>query len=429
MSASLASSLIFILALGAILWEKLDRTIVALVGAAVMVGVGTWMGFYNEHAAIESIDFETLGLLFGMMTIVSLLRPTGAFEFLATSAAKLSRGRPIVLLLLLGGITSVLSMLLDNVTTIVLIAPVTILITEILGLSPIPFLIAEALLSNTAGVGTLIGDPPNILIGSAAGLTFNDFLTHSFPMVVIAWLGVMGLLLLLFRKDLVQPANTAQVLQRLNPAETLKDLPSARKLSLILVFTVLLFFLQSFLGLTSSFIAMSMAALALLLLRPSVEHVFERIEWSVLIFFGALFVMAGGLEASGALSWLEALILRASMGNPIITTLLVLWLAAIASSLVDNIPITIAIIPVIQHLESQGVQVMPLWWALAFGAGFGGNGTIIGSTANVVAVQLTKRMDNPITSIQWMRYGIPVMLLSGIIASIYLALAYPLFLK
>jgi Na+/H+ antiporter NhaD/arsenite permease-like protein len=172
-----------------------------------------------------------------------------------------------------------------------------------------------------------------------------------------------------------------------------------------------------------------MAALALLLLRPSVEHVFERIEWSVLIFFGALFVMAGGLEASGALSWLEALILRASMGNPIITTLLVLWLAAIASSLVDNIPITIAIIPVIQHLESQGVQVMPLWWALAFGAGFGGNGTIIGSTANVVAVQLTKRMDNPITSIQWMRYGIPVMLLSGIIASIYLALAYPLFLK
>ena len=429
MTPTLISSAIFIIALIAILWDKLDRTIVALVGAAAMVAVGTVLGFYDEHRAIESIDFETLGLLFGMMLIVSIMRPTGAFEFLAASAARASRGRPIVLLILLGTLTSLLSMVLDNVTTVVLIAPVTLLITQILGISPTPFLITEALLSNTGGVATLIGDPPNVLISSAAGFTFNDFLIHSLPVVVVAWLGALGLLLWFFKAELTSKTIDPRVISGLVPSETLHDVRSARRLSMILLLTILLFFLQGTLGLSSSFIALSMAALAMLWIRPSVEDVFERLEWPVLIFFGGLFVIVGGLEHSGALVGLETLIIRTGQGNLMLTAMLILWLTAIGSALVDNIPITVALIPVIQHLGASGVDVGPLWWALAFGAGFGGNGTIIGSTANVVVVQVSKKTQHPITSREWMRRGLPVMFATCTIASILMLVAFPHFLN
>ena len=429
MTPVLVSTIIFSVAFILILTEKLDRTIVAMVGAASMVTAGHAMGFYDEHHALEAVDFETLGLLFGMMTLVSLLKPTGAFEYLAIRAAKLSRGRPAMLLILLGSVTSVLSMILDNVTTVVLIAPVTVLIAEILGISAVPFLITEALLSNTGGVATLIGDPPNILIGSAAGLTFNDFLTHSLPVVVIAWAAALGVILWVYRKQLSVPPINIKALEEIRLSETLKNPSVARKLALVIGITVLLFFLQGQLGISSSFIALSMASVAFVWIRPTVGETLERIEWPVLVFFGGLFVMVGGLEAAGALQFLKDLVLQLSGGSMVYTAIAVLWLAAIGSALVDNIPITMALIPVIHDLSTKGIDVYPLWWALAFGAGFGGNGTIIGSTANIIVVQIASKTRNPITTKLWMRSGLPVMLVTCLVGSLAFILFFTLFTK
>ncbi|HEX9796404.1 MAG TPA: ArsB/NhaD family transporter [Anaerolineales bacterium] len=429
MSPALVAAAIFLVALALILSERLDRTIVALAGASLMVGAGMYFGFYDEHLAVEAVDFETIGLLFGMMTLVALLRPTGAFEYLAIRAARISAGRPVRLLVLLGLVTTLLSMVLDNVTTVVLIAPVTVLITEILGLSPVPFLVAEAILSNTGGVATLIGDPPNVLIGSAAELTFNDFLAHSLPLVAVAWLAALATLLLLFRRQLgSRPANP-EVLDRLDPGEALHDPVTARKLGIVLLVTVGLFFLQGQLNLTSSFIAVSMAAVALVWLRPSVDEAMHLVEWPVLLFFMGLFVMVGGLEHSGALVFIEEAVLAISGSGPQLTGIAIIWLTAIASAMVDNIPITVALIPVIQYLEGSGVEVFPLWWALAFGAGFGGNGTIIGSTANIIVVQLSKRTREPIDAVMWAKRGLPVMVVTCLVATLAYLLAFPLFTR
>jgi Na+/H+ antiporter NhaD/arsenite permease-like protein len=396
MSTALIATAIFIAVLVLLLSDRMDRTIVALVGASLMIGVGSFLGFYDEHQAIEAIDFETLVLLFGMMTLVALLRPTGVFEYLAIHAARLSRGRPAALLVLLGVAATILSMLLDNVTTIILLAPLAILITEILGISPLPYLIGLAMLSNTGGVGTLIGDPPNIIIGSAASLTFNDFLIYSLPVVIVAWFAALGVILWQSRRELSVLPKDPTVLDGLSPSEALHDVPTARKVSVILALTVLLFFLQGVLGLSTAFIALSMASLALLWLRPAIEDVMEHIEWSVLLFFIGLFVMVGGLEASGALKSVEALLLEVGQGRAAQTALVVVWLSAAGSALVDNIPITVTLVPVIQDLGRQGLEIFPLWWALAFGAGFGGNATIIAATTNVVAVQYSKKTKSPI---------------------------------
>lgn len=427
---AIIASFIFLIALILILTERMDRTIVALAGAALMIAVGMLFGFYSEHAAIEAVDFETLGLLFGMMTLVALLSPTGVFEYMATRAAQMSMGNPVRLLVLLGVVTTVLSMFLDNVTTVVLIAPVTVLVTEILGISPVPFLLSEAVLSNTGGVATLIGDPPNVLIGSAANLTFNDFLVHSLPVVVVAWLAALVTLLWLFRDRLSRAPADPEVLDRLDPEGALNDLETAKKVGVVLLATMVLFFLQGILGLTSSFIALSMGAAALVWLRPSVEEAMDRIEWPVLLFFAGLFVMVGGLEESGALRLVEQAILAISSAHgPVVTAIAIIWIAALASALVDNIPITVALIPVIQFLESRGVNSFPLWWALAFGAGFGGNGTIIGSTANIIVVQVSQRTNEPIRSGVWHRRGFPVMIVTCLIGSLAFALAFPLFTR
>ncbi len=300
MMAPIIAILIFVVALILIFSEKIQRTIVATVGAALMVGMGIALGFYSEEEAIAAIDFETLGLLLGMMLLVVLLQQTGFFEYLAIMAGRWSRGNPIRLFILLGTITTVLSMFLDNVTTVVLIAPVTILICELLGINPIPILMGEALLSDTGGTGTLIGDPPNILIGAAAPFTFNDFLTHSLPIVIVVWLLVLVLLLWMFRKDLQPRPGAAEAVKKLDPAKALHDPQSARRVLIVLGVAIAFFFVHNIVHLSPSFIALAAAGGALLWVRPeNVSETFEHIEWVVLIFFAALFVMVGGLEAAG----------------------------------------------------------------------------------------------------------------------------------
>ncbi len=418
------AAVIFLGCLYLIFSEKLNRTIVAMAGAAVMMGCGLLFGFYSETEALQAIDFETIGLLLGMMILVALLEPTGFFQFLAVWAGRLSRGQPVRLLILLGTITTLLSMFLDNVTTVILIAPVTILICEILGIDPTPLLTAEALLSNTGGTATLVGDPPNVLIASAANFSFNDFLLYSLPIILVAWLATLALLLRLFRKELSAPPRYADAVFKLNPTQALEDAATARRVLLVLALTLGLFLFQENLHLAPAFIALSASALALVWVRPAINDVLRRIEWSVLLFFAGLFVLVGGLEASGALQLLARVLLHLKdLPSPWLGVLLI-WVIAILSAVVDNIPITIAMIPVIEGLGAAGLEIRPLWWALVFGAGLGGNATIIGSTANIVVASLSEKTHIPITSALWNKRGLPVMLLTCSIVSILYAILF-----
>jgi Na+/H+ antiporter NhaD/arsenite permease-like protein len=404
--------------------EKLHRSITAIAGGVSMVIVGRILDFYSEEAALEAIDFNTLGLLLGMMMLVAMLEPTGFFQYLAVLAARASKGKPVRLFVLLSVVTTVLAMFLDNVTTVVIVAPVTVLICEIIGISPLPFLMSEALLSNTGGVATLIGDPPNVLIGSAAGFSFNDFLIHSLPIVLVAWAAALFLLLRLFKKDLSKRPRSIKAVMRLNPAETLNEPLMARRILIVLAGAILFFFVHHALHVSPSLVALSAAAVALVWVRPNLDELFKHIEWSVLIFFAALFVMVGGLEAAGVLESVIKVLERASDIHPILFGVAVIWTTAILSAVIDNVPITIALI---RGLGDAGMAIDPLWWALAFGAGFGGSGTIIGATANIIVVSLSEKTRYPITSKIWNKRGLPVMLVTCTIASILYALIYPSF--
>jgi len=429
MIIQIITTLIFLISLWLIFSERLNRTITGLLGAALMVGLGKLLNFYDEAKAVAAVDFNTLGLLLGMMILVAMLEPTGFFQFLAVWAGRFSCGRPIRLLILLGTVTTIVSMFLDNVTTVVLIAPVTILICEILGINPTAFLMAEALLSDTGGVATLVGDPPNVLIASAAGFSFNDFLTHALPIVLVAWISALLLLSILFRNDLAVHPPHADAVLNLNPRESLDDPQTSRRILVVLGGAILLFFLEERLDLRPAFIALSAAAVALAWVRPNVNEVLRRVEWSVLVFFAALFVLVGGLEASGVFGGFVTLLEKMYAMPPRLFGLVLLWFSAGLSAFVDNVPITIALIPVLQGMEAHGVNIQPLWWAVAFGAGFGGNGTIIGSTANIVVAGISEHTRTPITSQLWNKRGLPVMVTTCAVASILYLLLYPLFTR
>lgn len=421
------SGLIFAASLVLILTEKLHRTIVAAAGAALMVIAGLALGFYNEDQSILAIDFKTIGLLLGMMILVALLEPTGFFQFLAVWAGRFSRGRPVRLMVLLGTITTLLSMFLDNVTTVVLIAPITILICEILGINATPMLMTEALLSDTGGVATLVGDPPNVLVASAAGLTFSDFLTHSLPVVVIIWLLALALLRFLFRAELAQEPEDVQAILKMNPRQAFEDPRTARKVLVVLAGALILFFFEEAVGISPALVALGASAVALVWLRPDVQATLRRVEWSVLIFFAGLFVMVGGLETAGVFRVLTGFLANLKDIQPVWLGVILIWIVALLSAVVDNVPITIAMIPVIEGLGSAGLNIHSLWWALIFGAGLGGNATIIGSTANIVVASLSERTRTPITSTLWNKRGLPVMLATCAAASILFILFYPLF--
>jgi len=359
-----------------------------------------------------------------MMILVAMLEPTGFFEYLAVLAARASKGKPMRLFILLGIITTILAMFLPNVTTIILIAPVTILISEILGISAIPFLISEALLSNTGGVATLIGDPPNVLIGSAAGFSFNDFLIYSLPIVAVTWVGTMFLLRYMFKKELSRRPRNIRAVMRLNPAETLNHPATARRILIVLGAAILLFFVHHLLYISPSFIALGAAAFALVWVQPDPDEMLKKIEWSVLIFFASLFIMVGGLEKAGVLESVVGLLRSASGIPPVLFGVCLIWIVAALSAVVDNIPITIALIPVVKGLGATGMDITPLWWALAFGAGFGGNGTIVGATTNIIVAKLSEKTRTPITSKLWVRRGLPVMLATCTIASILYTIFY-----
>ncbi len=407
-----------------ILTERIHRTVIGLFGAMTMVLAGMYFDFYHPAEVLEVVDFNTLGLLFGMMLLVGMLEQTGAFQYLGIWTAKKTKGKPWRLMVALSAITAILSMILDNVTTIILIVPITIIIAEMLKINPTPILMAEALLSNVGGTATLVGDPPNIMIGSAAAFSFNDFLIHSLPVVLVTWVFTLILFRFLFRKDLRKEPQNVERLMQMDEKSAIKEPKMLKKLLAVFALVIVLFFTHSYFHLAPAMVALIGAALALIIVSPKhdPQHMLEKCELSVLLFFGSLFVIVGGLEHAGVLERVADLLTAGASENLLLTAIIILWSSAILSAIVDNIPLTVAMIPIIGFLGTQGVPIEILWWALVFGVGFGGNGSPIGSTAGVIVVAKSEKTDNPITFIDWIKQGAPVMIIGLVVATLGLTL-------
>jgi Na+/H+ antiporter NhaD/arsenite permease-like protein len=399
------------------------RTVVALFGAVAMVGAGHWFSFYPASAAVGTIDSNTISLLLGMMIVVAMFQGTGFFQYLAIKAAKLARGKPWLLFVYLGLVTAVLSAVLDNVTTVLILVPVTVSVTEILGLPVVPFLLGEVLSSNIGGTATLIGDPPNILIGSAAHFSFNEFLTHITPIVIVAWIVAQGVLLLVFRSSLRGKPENVDRLMAMDERSAIVDRRTMRRMLVVLGGTILLFFLQRLIGLDPGWIALLGACVGLLWIRPDFDQVLKAVEWDVLLFFAALFIVVGGLEAAGLLSLVGRGVLGFTSHGMLLVALVLLWGGALLAGVVSNVPLTIALSPVLISLRGYGVDVAPLFWALALGVGLGANLTPIAAAANVVVVRMSEKMGKRIGFREWLPSGTAATLTTLAVASVGLALA------
>jgi Na+/H+ antiporter NhaD/arsenite permease-like protein len=424
MVVPLVATLIVAVTLALLLTDRLSHTVAAAGGAAAMMAAGLIFGFYSEEQALEAMHFGALGLLLGMMVLVAILAPTGFFQYLAIKAGQLSRGSPWRLLLLLGAGTAVVSLFFNNVTTVVLVGPITILIAELLAINPIPILMAQALLSDTADVGTSVGDPASVLVASASGYSFTDFLTHSMPVVAVAALVTLLMLRFLFRKELAQGPEKPELVMTLDADEALRDRKTVRRVLIVLAVAIVLFILQGPLHLSSELIALTAAAVALVWVRPNTREVLQRIDWPVLLFFVGLFVMVGGLEAAGVFDPIAEALAPIGHTNPRLLGVVIIWVVAALSALVDNVPVTIAMISLLSGLAVAGVNVSALWWAVVFGAGFGGNATKIGSGANILIVSLSEQTSTPISARLWSRRGLPVAIATCIVGSILFYLFY-----
>ena len=411
---------IFAFTYGAIASDRVDRTVAALLGAvAVML-----FGIVSQDAGFAAVDWNVIFLLFGMMVIAGVLRRTGVFGWLAVRTVRVAHGEPMVILLLLSGITALLSAFLDNVTTIVLLIPVTLYIATTLRLSPIPFVLAEVLASNIGGTATLIGDPPNILIGSAAGLTFTDFLVNLTPVVILVFGAFMVAMATVFRGQMTVAPEVREAVLSIDDSTFITDHRLLRVSLLVLALTIVGFLLAAAVDQRPATIALLGAAALLLVSRVDPEELIREVDWSTLLFFVGLFVLVEGLVATGVIAGLGEWLAEITGGDQVVATLGLLWVSGIASAFVDNIPYTATMIPVVQQLGTSGLAVDPLWWALALGACLGGNATIIGASANVVAANATARAGHPIMFGQFLRVGGLVAVLSLMISSVYVWLRY-----
>ncbi|MBP2656322.1 MAG: ybiR [Firmicutes bacterium] len=421
-AAFYGSIAIFVITYIMIIWEKFHRMVVAMVGGIIML----LLGFLSQEAAVkDNIDFNTLGLLVGMMILVAITRRTGVFEAVAIWAATITRGYPLRLLALLSLITAFASALLDNVTTVLLIVPVTITLTDKLGINPVPFLISEVIASNIGGTATLVGDPPNIMIGSATGLSFNAFVNNLAPVSLVILLITIGILMLLYRKELhVNEENRLSILS-LNYKDEVNDWQLLKKSLIVLGLTIIGFGLHGVFHIESATIALAGAMLLLLVSREEPEEILLTIEWPTIFFFVGLFVLVGGLKSTGVITALAQWSLSITHGQVMETSILVLWLSAIASAFIDNIPFVATMIPMLQELgQMSGLNLEPVWWALALGACLGGNGTLIGASANVIVAGIAEKNGISLKFRQFLKVAFPLMLLSILICNIYVYLRY-----
>ena len=386
-------------------------------------------GVISQSTAISHIDFNTLGLLMGMMIIVNITSETGLFNFLAIWAAKKVKARPIALLVALSALTMFCSALLDNVTTVLLTVPITFSITAQLKVDVKPYLISQILASNIGGTATLIGDPPNIMIGSAVGLNFMDFVWNLTGIALLIFVAVEGLLILIYGRELkTQPELQAKVM-RLNAASQIADKVLLKKCLLVIFLTISLFVLHGYLGLETATAALSGAGLLLLITytrnESMIAKVLSKIEWPAIFFFAGLFVLVGALVETGVIKMLAAEAIRLTNGSVNATAMLILWMSAFASAFIDNIPFVATLIPLIQDMGQMGLTNLdPMWWSLALGACLGGNGTLIGASANVVVASMAAQRGRQISFLGFMKIAFPIMVFTILISSVYVWVRY-----
>jgi len=424
--AMLASAIVLAITFIGIFSENIhgmERSKMATLGAAAMIIVGQSYGFYTPELALEAVDWNVVFLLGAMMTIVSIMIPTGGFNVLAYKIAKFSGARLFMLMVLMGTAVTVISLLLDNVTTVVIFGPLIILIARAQKINPIPYLLAAALLSDTGGVATLVGDPPNLMIGSAAGISFNNFLLKMGPITLVSWLAVLFVLKIMFRKELKQIPQGS-----FDEDLEVKNKKVWNASLIILGCMTILFMFHHALHWEPWFVAaLGMTALIFVSRHVVMDAAFEHVEMTLLLFFIGLFMVIGGVENSQFLVYLGQYITPFVQQDLLMATIVLMWVGAVISAAIDNIPFTAAMIPVILSMESVGINVTPLWWGLAMGVGLGGNGTHIGSTANVFIVTISERLAKQekdpslaITPGLWFRKGTPAMIVTLIVASIFM---------
>lgn len=411
---------IFSLVMLAIISEKINRAVAAMTGALLMV-IFNIVSF--EHG-LSHIDFNTIGVLIGMMLFVSVVKNSGLFEYVAILSAKKSKGDPWKIMLCFIILTAILSAVLDNVTTVLLIGPMTIVITQILKINPVPFLITQILASNIGGTATLIGDPPNIMIGSAANLNFIDFVINLGPVVIIILFFTIICFRFMFKKHLYVDDKYKEEILKLDESKAIKDKPLLIKSIIMIILILLGFVLHNIIHIESSVIALTGATIMMFIGKQDVDEILSSIEWSTIAFFGGLFVIVGGLVEVGIIDFIASYLINATSGNLALTMLVILWLSAIISSFLDNIPFVATLIPLILTMQAQGVDVTPIWWATSLGACLGGNGTLIGASANIVLSNVGDKNGYPISFKSYFKIGFPLMLLSIVISTFYLLICF-----
>ena len=411
---------VFVVVIGLIISEKVNSAAAALAGAMALVVTGVM----SAHKALSYIDFNTIGLLVGMMVFVAIIRQSGLFEYVAIKAAKMVHGDPWKIMIAFILLTAVLSGILDNVTTVLLVGPMTIAIAKMLEINPVPFLMTQILASNIGGTATLIGDPPNIMIGSAANLSFVDFLKNTGVAVVLVIVFMIVMMRFVYKKEIeVEGLDTSKIMN-LDPDKSITDKPLLIKGVVVIVLVILGFIFHDQIDMETSVIALTAAAVMLLIGGVNVDNAIQDVEWTTIAFFMALFVVVGGLTETGVIKQVAAVIIERTAGHPVMMMLILLWASALLSSFLNNIPFIATLIPLVLALKADGMDAEPLWWAISLGACLGGNGTMIGASANVVLSDISTKHGYPITFKSYLRVGMPFMLGSVFISMVFLLVKY-----
>ncbi len=418
--AEIIAIIVFLLVIIAIMTEKVHRTAAALVGAVLLLMTHV----LTVDKAVSYIDFNTIGVLVGMMVFVAIVKNSGVFEYVSIKAAKIAHGDPWKIMVLFMLTTAILSAFLDNVTTVLLVGPMTITIARILKVNPVPFLLTQIFAANIGGTATLIGDPPNIMIGSAAGLDFMDFVANTGVVVVIIMIAMVVVMRFIYGRKMSSDAEAIQSVMDLDEEKAIEDRSLLYKSIVVMILVVFGFIFHSQIGFESATVALAAAAIMLVIGKQNVEYIVSEVEWSTILFFIFLFVVVGGLDETGVIGQLAQVVLNATEGHEVMTMLILLWASALLSSVLDNIPFVATLIPLVLELGENGVDITPLWWAISLGACLGGNGTLIGASANVVLSGISNKHGYPITFKTYTKVGFPIMLMTIVISMVYLLIRY-----
>ena len=412
---------VFVVVMVAIMTEKIHRALAAVVGAMVLLVLHV----VSFDAAMGHVDFNTLGVLLGMMLFVAVVKLSGLFEYLAIKCARLAKGEPWLVMVLFVCLTAVLSALLDNVTTVLLIGPMTVTVCRLLDVDPFPFFLAEIMASNIGGTATLIGDPPNIMIGSAAGLTFADFVAVDAPAAIICLVAMIAIFYVLFGRKFKVADDRKKALMELDEREEIKN-PTLLRQSVVMILLVTAgFMLHGSLGIESCVVALTAAGVLMLVSGERIEDALMHVEWTTLVFFAGLFIIVGSLSEVGVIGMLAQALVDVTGGSTFTAMIVLLVASAVVSSFLDNIPFVATMIPILLSMEATGMDVAPLWWAVSLGACLGGNGTLIGASANVVMSDIAKKNGTSITFARFLKVGFPTMVLTIIVSAVYLIVRFP----